>query len=255
MIKIKGASLDISAMNNEYTPNSLERQILNKMSSSSWEYRYNDSRQLKFELDLRGNIVNAARALNGSRIRFRVFHQSRCNLRYWDRTSNGGFRLKAGVKPSAAINDIFINGSQYGTECATAMMIVFYKALLNVCKSDAFDKLFPQINLMNWNITEPLLKEAGIVKKAADVLPGDRGYFFNPDVSPADPEYRGENVIILPGGMYYGHGIGIATSQKIIRNLNSYRRRNASRSAYLSDSVSRLNFKRLADSYFRLTGS
>jgi len=47
--------------------------------------------------------------------------------------------------------------------------------------------------------------------------------------------------------MYYGHGIGITTANKIIDALNSRRAENATRSSYFLDSVGRPNFKRLAD--------
>ena len=56
-----------------------------------------------------------------------------------------------------------------------------------------------------------------------DYLPGDCRYFNNPDVDPLTPEWQGENAIDLSGGMYYGHGIGIKTADKIIEILNHNR--------------------------------
>lgn len=246
MITISGSAFDISSISGEYPENSVERQLLNKLSASSETYRYDSLNQLKFELDLRKEIVGAAIALNSSGLSFSVFHDSFCNPEYWDRAANGGFSLKEGVKPSEAISDIFENGGEYGTECATAMMIVYYKALLGVYGEELFNKLFPKIYLMDWDVTEPLLKEVGIPRKAADILLGDRGYFANPDVNPATPQWQGENVIVLPDSMYYGHGIGVRTAEEIIRALNANRKKNASQSAYLLDTVSRPDFKKLA---------
>lgn len=249
MIIMSNHPFDISAIIDEYPQNSVERQLLEKMSQSLREFRYDTVNQLKFELRLRKEIVNASEELFRSKMSFTVFHKSRCNEEYWDRTENGGFRLKPGAIPSEAINDIFMNGYKYATECATAIIIVCYKALLNIFGEEPFNKLFPKIYLMNWHSIDPLLKEVGIPRKVEDILIGDRGYFANPDVDPKTPEWQGENVIVLPDGMYYGHGVGIGTAEKMIYALNVNRRKDATRSAHFLDSVSRPNFKKLADIY------
>ena len=128
MIKIKGSPFDLSSIENQYSENSIEIEILNAMMQSTEVYEYDSIENLKFELKLRKEIVKSAIALNKSGMDFKVFKESKCNDKFWERTESGGFRLKENVKPSDAIQDIFINGNQYGTECATAMMIVYYKA-------------------------------------------------------------------------------------------------------------------------------
>jgi len=253
MILIAGDTLDISTITNQYSENSIERQLLDKMAASTEQYEYDSLNILMFELRLRKEIIKYATELNNSNLFFADFDKSRCNPLYWQRTDNGGFHLKTEAKPSAAINDIFNNGSEYATECATAIMIVYYKALLSVFHEDAFNKLFPSIYLMDWDVTEPLLKEVVTPRKVKDMLIGDRGYFFNPDVDPAFPEWQGENVFVLPDSMYYGHGIGIATSEDIINALNAKRKKNATQSAYLLDSVGRPNFKELYNAYLTST--
>lgn len=249
MIILSGSPFDITGLVNEYPENSVERQLLYAMSEGAGKYTYNSLNQLKFELHLRREIVNAAKALYKSGLSFAVFHKSRANPAYWDRTQNGGFRLKQGAEPAAAIEDIFTNGRAYATECATAMVIVYYRALLDVFGKERFNKLFPKIYLMNWHIEDPLLREIGTPKPAADILLGDRGYFSNPDVNPETPQWIGENVIVLPDSLYYGHGIGITTADRIISSLNSNRKADTTKSAYFMDSVGRPNFKRLADIY------
>ena len=203
----------------------------------------------KFELNLRQEIVNAAAALNNSDLSFADFKDSRCNPAYWSRTDNGGFLLREGVPPGEAIGDIFTNGDKYATECATAMMIVYYKALRSIYGDEKFNALFPEIYLMDWDVTEPLLREVTVAQPAADVLPGDRQYFKNPDFDPETPEWQGENVMVLPDSKYYGHGIGIVTADVIISDLNSRRREGASRSAVLLDSVWRPDFEKLSEHY------
>lgn len=249
MILLSGRPFDTSSLANEYPENSVEQQLLHAMSEGAGRYNYDSLNQLKFELLLRKEIVNAAIALYKSRLSFAVFHKSKANPEYWDRTENGGFRLKQGAEPAAAIEDIFKNSSAYATECATAMVIVYYRALLNVFGKERFNELFPEIYLMNWHIEEPLLREIGTPKPAADILLGDRGYFSNPDVNPETPQWVGENVIVLPDSLYYGHGIGITTADRIIASLNDNRRTDATQSATFLDSAGRPNFKRLSDLY------
>ena len=247
MIVIAGSPFPISQIISGYPENSVERQLLEQMSQSAATYRYDTLEQLTFELSLRREIVDAARALNRSGLSFAVFHKSECNPAYWNRTSNGGFRLKNGVNPSDAIKDIFTNGRQYATECASAMVIVYYGALLALLPKETFNRLFPSIYLMNWHGLNPLLRETGTPKKVADILLGDRCYFRNPQVDPKTPELQGENVIVLPNGLYYGHGMGITNAAQIIRILNANRKEDATQSAYfMEDSAARPNFKRLA---------
>jgi protein-glutamine gamma-glutamyltransferase len=246
MISITGFSFDAPAMMNEYPAGSVERQLLSVMSQSEEKYRFDSVSDLKFELRLRKEIVSAAKELDAGRFSFATFHQSKCNAAYWERMPNGGFKLKSGASPAEAIRDIFINGGEYATECATAMIIVYYKALLGVFGEKIFNDVFPDIYLMNWHAIDPLLKSVGLPRKAKDVLLGDRKYFDNPDVDPKTPEWQGENVIVLPGSLYYGHGIGIRTAEEMIRALNGNRKKDATQSAFMLDTAGRPDFDQLA---------
>lgn len=252
MIIISGNQVGVEEFAAHYAADTIERKILSLLAASSEKYRYDSEAQLKFELRLRKAIIDAAYALNRSSLDFEIFRKSRCNSDFWDRKNNGGFVLKSGVKPSDAIRDIFVNGSKYGTECATAMMIVYYKALLDVYGDTLFNKTFPSIELMNWHNIHRLLREVGQMKKTKDSIPGDRRYFSNPDVDPVTPQWQGENVIDLDGKRYYGHGIGITDADTIIRALNRHRSEGADESAYLNDTVGRPNFIRLANIYLNV---
>ncbi len=250
MIVISGSPLQLPDFTPKYPPNSVERLLLVQMSESGKSYRFDSPEQLRFELQLRSAIVDASKSLSRSGLRFEVFHKSECNPEYWNRSGSGGFRLKEGASPAAAIRDIFKNGKKYATECATAMVIVYFGALLNVFGEEAFNRLFPSIYLMNWHGLPSLLKEVGSLREVADILPGDRCYFRNPDVDPKTPEMQGENVIVLTDGKYYGHGVGIAGAEKIIRLLNLSREKDSQQSAYfVENSAGRPNFKRLAAAY------
>ncbi|MBU3146270.1 protein-glutamine gamma-glutamyltransferase [Clostridium sp. CF012] len=255
MIIISNNTLNVDTFINKYKPNDIELDIITKMSLSKEQYEYDSLKQLQFELKLRNNIVIAAQKLNESDMSFKTFRKSICNLDYWDRTDEGGFILKKGITPSAAINDISINSSKYGTECATAMIIIYYQALLNIFPEKNFNELFPKIQLMNWHYIDDLLEDAGYLEKRSDYLPGDRRYFDNPDVNPVKPEWQGENVIDLSNGIYFGHGIGIGNAEEIISELNKFRIAGAKSSAYLLDSAARLDFKNLADIYLKFPSS
>jgi protein-glutamine gamma-glutamyltransferase len=224
------------------------------MEESSFRYNFKSEDVLKFELLLRKEIAASARALDRSGFGFAVFSKSQCNPEYWNRENNGGFSLKQGKSPSKAIRNIFENGRLYRNECATAMVIVYYGALLSVFK-DRFDETFPYIYLMDWYIIDPLLQGIGYPRKAHDMLIGDRAYFKNPDVHPETMWLQGENVIVLAEDLYYGHGIGIANAETFIEILNRNRKEGAAKSAYLMDEVARPDFELLSDVYHERTAT
>ncbi len=247
MIRISGKMVDPALLLNQYGQ-TIDRKILDIMLNSSSVYNFDSQNQLTFELSLRRSIVNASRELNKSRMDFAVFRKSRCNPDYWNRTGEGGFELRRGVKPSAAIRDIYIHSSRYATECATAMVIVYYKALVDVLPEELFNRMFPRIYLMNWQYIDNNLAIVDYMR-VPDYLPGDCRYFKNPDVDPIRPEWQGENAFLLDNGLYYGHGIGITTGDRIIEELNKKRIKGSQVSAYLLPSVKRPGFKFLSSKY------
>jgi protein-glutamine gamma-glutamyltransferase len=249
MIRINGRIIPPNNIIENYPANIIERKIINILSESSKMYRYSSLDELRFELKIRSNIVNASIRLNRSGLAFKVFRKAYCNTNFWELTREGGFLLKRNAAPSKAINDIFVNGRKYGTECATAMVIVFYKAVLDIFPEELFNKLFSSIHLMNWSYLDKNL-DIGYYVNEEDYLPGDCRYFKNPDVNPLTPELQGENAIDLGNGRYYGHGMGILTGEQIIRELNENRKEGSRRSAYLINSATHPNFKHLAYIYY-----
>lgn len=244
MIEIFGSGFDAGAFAGA-DPNPFTARLLAAMDKSDETFAYDSPEQLRFELAVRKATVQAARDLYAGNMEFAVFRKSRCNPAYWNRTQEGGFALKNGVLPADAIRDIYKNPSEYATECATAVFIVFYKAVLDVYGDALFNKVFPDIELMNWHHVDPLFRRIGLMRRTAAVLPGDRQYFINPDVNPEVPEWQGENVIVLGDGTYYGHGLGIYGADEIIRQLNENRRRGGRESAYLIDQAGRPDYRKL----------
>ncbi len=244
MVIVSGSIQDYNVISSQYTPDSIQMKAYKILSSSERAYAYDSFEQLDFELGMRSNTVKASIDLDRSSFSFRVFRKSYCNPVFWERTNEGGFRLKENAVPSDAINDIYKNSSKYGTECATAMVIVFYKGLLDTYPEVLFNELFKSIYLMDWQQLDANIDINSYID-VIDYLPGDCRYFKNPDVDPVTPEWQGENVIDLSDGYYYGHGIGIGTREKMIRVLNEYRKAGSTTTAYLLDMATRPNYMQL----------
>lgn len=244
MIKLAEGEFDPKKALEQYPAGSIEYDILSRLIKSDHEYSYSSQEELAFVINVRRNIIESSVAAYRGRIAFRTFRESKCNEDFWDRRPDGGFVLKQGVKPSDAINDIFRNPRKYGTECATVMVMIFYKAVLDNYGDKLFNAAFSEITLMNWQQLDDLMG-ISTQRKVPDYLPGDCRYFRNPDVNPLTPEWQGENAIYLGENKYYGHGIGIASPLMIIEALNTNRIEDAQASAYLMDTVTRPDFRSL----------
>jgi protein-glutamine gamma-glutamyltransferase len=224
-------------------PSNEKSKILKLMAKYSTVYEYETMEQLEFELAIRLQIIQAAKLLFKSGVKFATFRTSKCNEKYWRLTENGAFALKPNVLPQTAIEDIFLNGSKYAFECATAMVIIFYKAVLEIIDKKQFNVLFSNLYLYDWQYDYDLdLRN----HEGTDFLPGDCVYFKNPEHDPKTPQWQGENAIILDENLYYGHGIGITTRQGIINVLNKKRKKNPNQSAFLTNQITRLNFQSLS---------
>jgi protein-glutamine gamma-glutamyltransferase len=195
---------------------------------------------VQYEWAIRSRVEQSARALNYSGVQFEIFEKSRCNERYWKRTANGGFLLKSGISPSVAIRDIYESGSLYAFECATAILMVLYKAVLESIQEEKFNSLFAALYLQAWQYDADLRLK--ITHNLQEVKPGDVVYFKNPDVNPQTPYWRGENAVQLSNHLYYGHGMGIVTGEEIIARLNSARKLGSIISAYLTDTIVQLDY-------------
>ncbi len=215
-----------------------------RKNASPIVYDYPSLQQLRFEMELRAAVVAAAYELSGSGLHFADFKHARCNEALWTLTPEGGFRIRADATPADGIRDIFANGGQYATECATAAMIVFYKGALDLIGPGEFNRLFSGLLLYDWHTEGNLLltKSAG----PEETYPGDLVYFKNPDFSPDTPQWRGENAIKVEDDLYYGHPFGITSSQAILSHLNRFRRPGSETPAYLTDEVVYPNYPLLS---------
>jgi protein-glutamine gamma-glutamyltransferase len=249
MIRIVKIPHDVTATS---FPLTASEQALLRLLSARAAAVYPTPSDLNFELRMRDQTLAAARALNGSGAAFATFETSRCNPEYWRLESNGAFQLRADRTPADAIRDIFENGPFYGFECATAIVIVFYKAALESIGEAAYNRLFAGTTLFHWNVDRDL----GLTTvPASRFVPGDALYFDNPDVDPATMQWQGENVIYMGGGSYYGHGVGITDAASIIAKLHSHRKPGAAKPARLLEQKTYPDYVRLSQASTGLPGT
>lgn len=239
MIQISGA---LFQQNENWQLGSMEKTIFQQMQNAPVLYSYNTEYELLFELKVRKNIIQSAIELNNSQAAFTTFAYARCNPRYWQLTREGGFLLRPDVQPADAILDIYRNSSLYAFECATAIPIIYYHAILNSIGSNLFNSLFLNLYLYSWHTDT----DVGIITFYSNYfLPGDVLYVNNPDFDRRTPQFRGINAVLLNDGRLFGHGFHIRSSQEMIQILNERRKPDSHQSAYITNLVTRPSFKYL----------
>lgn len=222
---------------------SIENSIIKSMQASPYIHSYETANELQFEIDLRKNIIRSGHAMIQSEAAFEEFKYSTANPQYWYVTNQGGFQLKPTVHPAEAIRDIFKNSYLYAFECATAIIIIYYDAVLNLIGESLFNHFFQNLYLYSWHADSDL----GIQTIKTDYfLPGDVVYFNNPDFDRKLPWWRGENAILLENGSFLGHGTGINTADQMIQFLNQVREPDSKQSAYLMNIAVRPSFQYLS---------
>lgn len=216
----------------------VEGVIIEQMLNSPELFSYLSVNELRFEINLRKNIMESAQEMSASEVAFTIFENARCNPTYWTLTSAGGFLLRPGVRPSDAILDIYRNSYLYGFECATAIIIIYYQSILKSIGRSRFDSIFQNIYLYSWH-TNPDLEIHYIYSK--QFVPGDVVYFNNPEYHPYASWYRGLNAVVLSDGTFFGHGFGIMTAEEIIEFLNTQRHPESRQSAYIENLITRIS--------------
>ncbi|RDW20349.1 protein-glutamine gamma-glutamyltransferase [Oceanobacillus arenosus] len=240
MIQLAGMQFKQSG---NWPSDSIESVIIQRMQEAPIVYSYQSMYELSFELKLRKNIIESSRSMNQGASPFANLANSRCNPQYWQLTEAGGFRLRDDAEPSDAIRDIYKNSALYAFECATAIIIIYYHAVLGSIDEHLFNQLFRNLYLYSWHSDSDL----GIHDiKTSHFLPGDVVYFNNPDFNRETPWWQGENAVVLEDGTYFGHGIGIEKAEQMIQALNKTRMPGSNQSAYLEIFATRLSFKHLA---------
>jgi len=164
--------------------------------------------------------------------------------------------LNPDFPPSVALMDIFNNPDLYQFECATALVILRYRAMLDLIGEEDFNRIASDLRIGVWDQEDHAAKVWEVTGRSAGgedvpmaqgdksrVTPGDYTYFKNWDVSPEAFRggWQGENVIYLGDGMYYGHPFRVISGEKIVAYLNKHRNPGSARSASLLDLHARVH--------------
>lgn len=206
-------------------------------------------------------MIGAGEAMGAAKHEFALIKDHTFNDKYWTPEGNGTFKLKPGVKPSEAFDDIFKNPSKYKFECATGLVVLQYKAMRDLLGKDDFDRVFSGLRVGPWQTDAGYDKhvkfEGGSTEatpeRRGEVRAGDYGYFKNWDVSDDARKrgWQGENVVFLGEvngeRMFFGHPFGIASEKKIVDYLNSERNAGSTRSASYLDVNGRIQDSILAE--------
>ncbi|MFJ7829149.1 protein-glutamine gamma-glutamyltransferase [Peribacillus sp. NPDC097284] len=233
MIKINHKPIDASQLLAGITNKNLST-IIQLMAIYPTVFEFDTLEDFRFDLKIRMKAIQASVLLEESGAEFTILEDSLCNPQVWQLTKDRAFELWPNIPPHMALNDIFINGRLYSFECGTAILVVFYKAILDSIGPKNFDRIFPDLFLYNWHYHHHL---SILVHEGMDYLPGDCLYFKNPDFAPNTPEWQGENAIMLGQNLFFAHGIGVTDQQEIITELNSNRIWGSMISAYLTTHI------------------
>ena len=208
------------------------------------------------EVTLRVNIAQAARDLAASGANFSATASSDAvNPLLWTLGYGGRMQVRKFLadgtigSPAKAIRDIFSHGEHYGFECATAMMVIFHKAILETVGDAAFDAMFAHprnLTFFRWEVKDDDYLALEKIDKNGDQLTvGSHYYYKNPDASEENSAFAGENVIYLgvENGrrMFYGHGIVgakgtyVVSEAELLASLRSLRRYGAATEPFRDD--------------------
>ncbi|MDP2339955.1 MAG: hypothetical protein Q8O67_03270 [Deltaproteobacteria bacterium] len=192
------------------------------------------------DIAFRAHVVKAAKDLAASGASFSgAAGSDKVNKDFWTMGFGGRMQVRKWMpdgsigKPSTALRDLFQQGNKYGFECATAMMVIYHKAILDHVGDAAFDKMFSEpknLAFFRWEIEDQdYVDVKKLVHKPMPLSPGSHYYYENPAASTENSAFGGENVMYLGDGQFYAHGIigasgsYLVTEKEIVATLSSLR--------------------------------
>jgi protein-glutamine gamma-glutamyltransferase len=200
------------------------------------------------DVAFRLKVIDAARALATSGAEFSPGSDTDAvNPALWSLSYGGKMTVRKFPKdgsagsPARALRDIFDNGQMYGFECATAMMVIYHKAILDTVGEEAFDAMFSEprsLAFFRWSIKDAdYVAAERMTDGEPGWMPGTHYYYRNPDASDENSAFRGENVIYLGSEkgerMFYAHGVVgkegtyLVSEKDLVRSLRMLRKRGA----------------------------
>jgi protein-glutamine gamma-glutamyltransferase len=204
-------------------------------------------------------VVNVCYLMARARHDYALTSQIKISPTFWVCTLDKGFfRVAEGVRPSAAVNDIFDNPKQYRFPTNVATTIVYLKAMLDLLGPNDFDRVVPRLQMGRWSSTDfvqEMAKVTGTSHYPADqqfrdeIRAGDEAYFLNPRASPEAKKTRGaaQCAIYLGDGKWYSHPFGITTEKAILDYLNSTTVPGVGDMAHMTRMQTRMNTELLSE--------
>jgi hypothetical protein len=196
-----------------------------------------------FDMQFRGATIDACNqfndGMNSGRLSFEGdMTKQQYNEEFWEPVTIEGrefWRVKEGINPSDAINDVFENGS-YTLDCAASTNMVALKAEMDTIGVDNFNSDYNGLTMSGWTVgtdkhgtgqlefdlNGPLDYYSGDAHNndgnAEDLRPGDFVYFRNLDVEYGSAANQGENAFYMGNNengepVFFGNPIGMATGE------------------------------------------
>jgi protein-glutamine gamma-glutamyltransferase len=171
------------------------------------------------EIQMRTHMLEGAQTISAASAAGRgpgfnrnsTLSENQINTDFWEINRDpsrgwvGALRVKDGVDPSAAIDDVFQNPNKYAFDCALMSNLIGVRAVRMTLGDGDFNASHRGLMALGWNVwrngsfgTE-FAGGSGRSDEAGPPAfrPGDAGYISNPDYHRNDPSDIGENVIYV----------------------------------------------------------
>lgn len=207
-------------------------------------------------------VVSACLEMHQAHHEFAIAPRQKFSSEFWRRDGQlshfATFHLKPGAKASAAMNDVFLHPDAYRFECATALVLVYYRAIQKLIGDADFDRIMGDLKIGPWEFEadlERFLLRSGrgdqpATEARAEALKfGEYTYTKNWAVSwwGWAKGCQGQNQIRLDQDLYYAHSYELVGQGDIVARENGARVFGAQTSASMTDRQERLDPKLLAE--------
>lgn len=206
-------------------------------------------------------VVSACLEMHQAHHEFAIAPLQRFSGAYWRRDGrlqhHATFHLRPGVKASAALNDVFRNPDGYRFECATALVLVYYRAIQKLIGERDFDRIMGDLKVGPWEYEPDLARfllssgkgdRPATPERARQLKYGEYTYTKNWAVSwwGWAKGCQGQNQIRLDDDLYYAHSYALVGQGDIVARENGARVIGAKTSASMTDAQTRLDPKLLS---------
>lgn len=207
-------------------------------------------------------VVSACLEMHQAHHEFAIAPRQKFSSEFWRRDGQlshfATFHLKPGAKASAAMNDVFLHPDGYRFECATALVLVYYRAIQKLIGDSDFDRIMGDLKIGPWEFEADLERflvrsgrgdQPATEARSRELTFGEYTYTKNWAVSwwGWAKGCQGQNQIRLDEDLYYAHSYELVGQGDIVARENGARVWGAKTSASMTDRQERLDPKLLAE--------